>query len=112
MTKPMAWTSVGVGMALVALGALGLALRPGPWSGAFLTLGMVNFLVSAINLNRTYDANGQKRPGLLLAAAITPLGLILNWHLLAAHPLTITISFILICGSAAGLVWNYYAQRS
>jgi len=112
MTKPMAWTSVGVGMALVALGALGLALRPGPWSGAFLALCMVNFLVSGINLNRTYDANGQKRPGLLLAAAITPLGPILNWHLLAVHPVMTTVSFILIGGAAAGLIWSYYAQRS
>ena len=56
---------------------------------------------------------GPIRDGLFWTSIALFLGMILmNWHLLAVHLVATTVSFILIGGGAAGLIWNYYAQRS
>jgi hypothetical protein len=57
MTKPMAWTSVGVGVALVVIGGIEFAYRMGPLPrGLFLALGVACLITAIINLKRAYDA--------------------------------------------------------
>jgi uncharacterized membrane protein YhaH (DUF805 family) len=57
MSKPMAWSMVGVGVALVVIGGIEFAYRMGPLPrGLFFVLGVAYLIPAIINLKRAHDA--------------------------------------------------------